>query len=240
MNKKKVRNSKMNAHQDSGSAPAAQRCYGLRGDFRNARMVNATRKMADFGASPGAICSVLGIPTKRKIRDMVNKTHPSLHIRAGMEIDQGKRVRGRNIYSTTWYLREPERMVHAAYLIKILNSYAKDHGSVEEGIELAERMISAYETYLVLVGADSDSAVITFTRFNGVRVLLKIGDLVFRRCRSVECGCDYLEAASTTREICQVCHESNEITKKISQGKLRLLQGCEAGPSKEKMKMAPI
>lgn len=203
--------------QDSGSTTTTQRCHGLRGDFMNARMVNATRKMADFGASSGAICSVLGIPTKRKIRDMVNKTHPELHTRNGMEIDQGKKVRGRNIYSKTWYLREAERMVHATYLVKILNSYAKEQGPVEEGVDLAERMINAYETYLALVGAESDSAVITFTRFNGVRMLLKIGELVFRRCKSIECGCDYIEAAATTREICQVCHESNEITKRSSQ-----------------------
>ncbi|MHB8697636.1 MAG: hypothetical protein ACYC9J_06285 [Sulfuricaulis sp.] len=212
----KASNSKKDFYQQGTTAGhTAQRCDGLRGDLTNARKVNATMKMANYGASPGAICSVLGIPAKRKIRDMVNQTHPKLYTRAGMEICQGKRVRGRNIYSPTWYLRESERMVHGAYLIKILNSYAKDHGIVEEGVDLAERMISAYETYLVFVGAESDSAIITFTRFNGLRVLLKIGELVFRRCSHIKCGCDYLEAASTTRETCQICHETNEIEKKI-------------------------
>lgn len=226
--KKKIRNSKLNADQNNAASIAPQRSYGLRGDFKNARMVNATRKMADFDASPGAICSILGIQTKRKIRDMVNQTHPSLHTTAGMEVDQGKRVRGRNIYSKTWYLREPERMIHAAYLIKILTSYEKDLGTVEEGVDLAERMINAYETYLELVGSTSESAVITFTRFNGIRTLLKIGDFVFRRCKSIDCNCEYIEAASTTREICQICHESNEIAKKGAHRELKLLHACNS------------
>lgn len=192
----------------------------LRGNYRNARMIQLAIEMAHFGASSGVICGILGVQAKRKVRLLVNEVHANASERNSAETTPCKQ--GRDGYSTAWYVRVPERMVHTALLIKILNDNEKDGGPERNNIEKAEHFLKVYKTYLHLVGEDHLTATVPFSRFWQATKLLAAQEIVFRRCKSKDCSSDYLDASSTSREICQVCHEENE-AKKTKPGRMKLV-----------------
>ncbi len=192
----------------------------LRGNYRNARMVQLAIEMAHFGASSGVICGILGVQAKRKVRLLVNEVHANPSERDSPESTPCKQ--GRDGYSTAWYVRVPERMVHTALLIKILNDTENEVGPEKNNIEKAERLLKVYKTYLCLIGGDHFTATIPFSRFWLATKLFAAQEIVFRRCKTKDCYSEYLDASSTSREVCQVCYEENE-AKKTKPGKIKLV-----------------
>lgn len=147
-------------------------------------------ELARFGARTGVIEHLTGLASstvRRLIRDVTGRRSPS----------------GQLPYSTAWYERQPERMIHCALFLRLFAQESTDTENLPGRI-----FLNAYTNYCNSVSTPDSAAPrhrLFINRAHLAIQLLRIGELTYHYCPY--CGGRYIDARDKLADKCQICRK---------------------------------